>query len=321
MKYRKLGRTGIEVSEIGYGTWGIGGTGNGAYGYGPTDDEVSKQAVSLSLEKGVNFFETAPLYGYGHCETLLGECFQSKREQVIISSKVGYVDFSGKQEFSATEIRASLEGSLQRLNTDYVDLFQLYDPPRELLQSDNPVFETLRDLKKEGKTRSIGVSAKSPDDGLIAAKNIAMDFVQVNFNLVDQRAKENGLFQLAKEKELGMIVRTPLCFGFLTGRYSKSDQYDQYDHRSKWSGEQIDKWAAAITQFQNLLDLEQDDLGPQLALRYCLSFAEISTLIPGMLTPQHVEENVSSSELEHFNISEIEKINDFYRNNSFFVSK
>ena len=129
MRYRKFGKSGLQISEIGFGSWGIGGAVQGALGYGPTNDKDSQLALRRAFELGINFYDTADLYGFGHSESLLGETFQKMREKVIFASKVGFLNPEGAQDFSVQHIEKSLHESLNRFQTDYIDLYQLHNPP------------------------------------------------------------------------------------------------------------------------------------------------------------------------------------------------
>lgn len=319
MNYRQLGDTGIRVSEIGFGGWGIGGTPMDARAYGPTDDKESLNALYKALELGITFYDTAALYGYGHSEKLIGEAFKGDRQKVVISSKVGYKNFKGEQDFSPAYIRESLERSLKRLQTDYIDVYQLHDPPLELLESDASILETMESLKREGKIRAVGISVRSPDDSMSAIKQFSFETIQVNFNLVDMRALEFGLFDRCEKQGIGIIIRTPLCFGFLTGVYSSKNDYHARDHRSKWSPEQIERWGSAYKLFATELTENEELTNGQIALRFCLSFLPVSTVIPGMLTPEHVLENAISSQLGPFPASIIERFTNIYKEHQFFI--
>lgn len=319
MKYRPLGGSGIQVSEIGFGAWGIGGLVQDSSAYGPTDDKVSQQALIAAFEAGVTFFDTAALYGYGHSEELIGKTLRGVRDQIIISTKAGYVNFTGMQDFSPAYLRSSLEASLFRLQTDYVDVFQLHDPPIDLLERDDAIMTTLEKLRDEGKIRVIGISTRSPMDSLVAVERLGFKSVQVNFNLVDQRAIELGLFVACRANGAGIIARTPLCFGFLTGKYAASDDYAEGDHRRKWKSQQIELWAEAYKLFSAGLASEEPQTNAQIALRYVLSFADISTTIPGMLTAEHVAENVAASDLGSFSATVLDGFADIYRQHNFFL--
>ena len=321
MKYRELGNTGIQVSEIGFGTWGIGGVVENARAYGPTEDKISQAALEKAFQKGVTFYDTSPLYGYGHSEKLIGAILKNVRQQIIIASKIGYVNFEAKQDFSPKHIRSSLEGSLSRLQTDYIDIFQLHDPPLQLLEEDGQIMETLESLMMEGKIRILGVTTKSPAESLALIEKYDFKSVQFNFNFLDQRALECGLFKKCGEKGVGIIARTPLCFGFLTGKYNSNNDFDDSDHRSSWSKEQIDCWANAYKLFAVELTKENQQTNAQLALRFCLSYPGLSTTIPGMLTEEHVVENVRSSDFEPFTPSELEQCKHIYGENEFFIKR
>ncbi len=318
MRCRPLGRTGIQVSEIGFGSWGIGGIVQDATAYGLTDDRISKRALEAAFAAGVTFYDTAALYGYGHSEELIGETLHKVRDRIVISTKAGYVNFGGAQDFSPKYLRKSLEGSLRRLQTDYVDVFQLHDPPIDLLERDGSIMDAMETLRYENKIRVIGISTRSPADSLVAVNRLGFQSIQVNFNLVDQRALEIGLYPACREQGAGIIVRTPLCFGFLTGKYSAGDNYDEGDHRSRWKPEQISLWAEANKLFQTALTDREGQNNVHVALRYVLSFEDVSTTIPGMLTEEHVAENTMASDMGPLPPSVLAAFADIYRNHSFF---
>lgn len=317
MKYRGLGSTSIKISEIGFGAWGIGGTPDDARAYGPTNDNESKLALETAFEKGVNFFDTSPLYGYGHSEKLIGEVFKHRRDKIIISTKVGFVNFKGGQDFSPKNIEKSLDESLKRTNSDYMDVYQLHDPPLSAIEQNDEILKTFESLKSKGKIRAIGISTKSPNESLLAMEKFNFDCVQINFSLVDQRAVEIGLLDLARKKRVGIIGRTPLCFGFLTGQYKSKSEFSDGDHRSLWSEKQIENWANAYQLFSK--DLSQKQTNAQIALRFCLSYPEVTTTIPGMLNVDHVVDNTTSSQLGPFPNDIINKFKKIYEENTFFV--
>ncbi len=321
MRYRTLGATGIRVSEIGFGAWGIGGNAHGAVAYGPTDDAASHRALRSAFDCGINFFDTADFYGFGHSETLLGNALRDVRSDVVIATKAGMLSASGEQDFSPEHLLDSLEKSLSRLGTDYVDLFQLHSPPIDLLLRDDRIVAALERLRRDGRIRAYGVSARSPEDALIAVRDLGFRCVQVNFNLLDQRAMENGLFELCQREGAGVIGRTPLCFGFLTGQYSAAALFDPDDHRSRWSPEQRERWASALGLFLAKVKSGTEQTPAQFALRFCLSFAALSSVIPGMLTQEHVGENALASRLGALPDAERAAIVEVYRENRFFVER
>ncbi len=295
MKFRNLGDTGLRVSEIGFGTWGLGGDNNGAVAYGPTSDEASRTALRVAFDVGVNFFDTSDLYGFGHSEELLGEVFTACRDRVIIASKGGFVD-AVKQDFTVGHLRSALENSLRRLRTDYVDLYQLHSPAIATLREHPEILALMDELRAAGKIRAWGFSARSPEEARQGIEEFQVPCVQFNFNLTDQRAVTNGLLDLCRQQHVGVIVRTPLCFGFLTGKYDSDSTFAATDHRNRWSAEQRQRWQEANDVFQFLFAANPSDTPAQLALRFCLSFPAVSTAVPGMLTDAHVRENTAAGD-------------------------
>ena len=178
MKYRNLGKTGIEISEVGFGAWGIGGATKGATSYGDTDDEISRDALRAAYDAGITFFDTSDLYGYGRSEKLIGETLKHVRKNIVIASKVGLLDADGPQDFSADHLTESLEKSLARLQTDYLDLYQLHCPSIGLIEKNGETLAALRAFVAEGKVRAIGISVRSPDEGLMAAEGFGFQSIQ-----------------------------------------------------------------------------------------------------------------------------------------------
>lgn len=313
MHYRRLGATGLEVSEIGFGGWGIGGD-----SYGLTEDSVSLDAVRAAVESGINFFDTSDLYGRGRSELLLGAALEGIRSRVKITSKVGSGGGVDRQDFSASAIRSCLEASLRRLRTDYLDLYLLHSPRVEDVEADPAIVETLEQLRREGKILACGVSARSPADAVVFARHFGFKAIQVNFNLLDQRAREAGLFELAGELDVGLIVRTPLCFGFLTGKY-EDVRFPDGDHRALWSVEQRLAWAQGLRKFVRRGMMEPGEDPIRFALRFCLSQPGVSSAIPGILVRQHAVENSGASDGRLLSAEQIDLCFETYRSNAFFV--
>lgn len=320
MNYRALGATGISVSEIGFGTWGIGGITEGATSYGETDDAVSLRALARALELGMNFYDTSNIYGHeGHAETLLGKAFGGRREKIVLATKVGCVKHGGPYDISTPYIRTCLDGSLRRLATDHVDVYQLHSVPLDLARKTPECFEALRELKREGKIRAIGYSVKNPSDAQAAIEEFGVDVVQLNFNMMDQRALTEGIFDIARTHGTGIIVRTPFAFGFLTGKVAGTD-FDPRDHRSAWSPEQLARWKESPDVFSPV-----NDIGvytpAQFALKFCVAFPEVSTVVAGMLTEKEAEENAAASDLASLTNEQIAMIRKIREENTFFVSE
>lgn len=322
MKYRTLGTTGLSVSEIGFGCWGIGGVAPGTKSYGPTDDAESIRTLHRALERGVNFYDTSDLYGRGHSEQVIAAAFHGRRQDVRIASKVGFVvDANGQQhqEFWPEHIRSAIEGSLRRLRTDCIDLYQLHDPPMDELLADPRPIEMMHALRAEGKIRAWGISARSPADGLVAVEHFHAPAIQVNFNMIDQRALQNGLLDACVRQGTGLIARTPLCFGFLTGRYNSQTRFDPNDHRANWPREQVALWASAPDLFRAALNPPATQTPGQLALRYCLSYPAISTAIPGFLACPEVDENTAAVDMGPLDPAAKAAAERLYQERTFFV--
>lgn len=288
MMTHPLGSTGIRVSSIGFGAWGIGGTSDGAVAYGPTEDQTSLAALQRAFELGITYYDTSNLYGYGHSEKLLGQAFKDCRDKVVLGTKGGFLRFSGEQDFSVKHLQQALDGSLRRLGTDYIDLYQLHSPPPDHITDE--VFSVLSDWKRAGKVRALGVSLKSPLEGRVVLDTFSFDVVQANFSLFDQRALDCELLAICESKNVGFIGRTPLCFGFLTGKYEAA-AFPPGDHRAAWTAEQREEWIKAGRRLGEGTAAALGQSAAQLALRFCLSYPAVSTVIPGMLTVAEVEEN------------------------------
>lgn len=315
MKYRPLGASGIMVSEIGFGGWGIGGATPGPTSYGPTDDNESRRALEEAFDQGINYYDTASVYGKS--EKLIGSTFKHRRNQVIIGTKIGFLKHHTPQDFSRKNIVTTLEKSLSNLETDYIDLYQLHNPDIPNLPMDE-IVDALTGLKTQGLVRALGVSVKHPNHGLIILKYKAFCSIQTNLSMIDQRAIDNSLLELAREQGVGIIGRTPLNFGFLTdnGKTMNLD-FGPQDHRSVWPMKQREAWQKAARLLSEVIPGYPLAL---LALRYCLSVEKVSTVIPGILTINDVSENIVASGLPTLSPEKMGQIRQIYNeNDQFFV--
>ena len=314
MKYRMLGQTSFYVSEVGFGTWGLGGD-----SYGAIDEVAALKVLNQALDRGINFYDTSDLYGAGRSEELLGKAFAHRRDQVIIASKFGTLPHTGfimPQDFTSTAARKCIDQSLRRLKSDYIDIYQLHSPPIDL-PNWGEIIETLTLFKQAGKIRAFGLSARSPSDAKKAVETYGLGVIQVNFNLIDHRAVEIGLFDLCQKRNVGVIARTPLAFGYLSGKLNGSENFSSNDHRANWSAEQLHRWANSSRLFTSLNNgCTRSLVG--LALLFCLSTPCVSTVIPGMMKPDEVEENATISDLPPLTLEELEKIKDIYENHVFY---
>jgi aryl-alcohol dehydrogenase-like predicted oxidoreductase len=319
MKYRPLGQTGLSVSEVGFGAWGVGGRTDGLTSYGDTDDDESRAAIGRALDVGINFFDTSNVYGAGHSEVLIGEVLGDRRSDVVIATKAGYSSYDAPPDYSPNAIRESLRESLGRLRCEYVDLLQLHNPTPAIIESAPEIGETLDALKREGLIRAHGVSVKSPEDGLAILASFRFDAVQANLNMMDIRLVDSGLLEMAISRRIGVIARTPLCFGFLSGTVSNETEFPEGDHRNLWSRPQIERWIYGAQLMRDAVPVPRGQSQTQVALRFCLSYPAISSVIPGILRPAEAEENAGASAAGGLLDDEMAAVQTINRENDFFV--
>lgn len=284
---RVLGHTGLMVSELGFGTWPIAGD-----SYGITDDRESRHALQLALDEGVNFIDTADVYGKGHSEELIGQCIQGRRDQVVLATKAGWDFYQGliRRNFDPEYLEFALDSSLKRLKTDYIDLFQLHNPPLSLSENEK-VFIKLGELKRKGKLRSYGVSVHGPDEACDWIQRTDVETVQIAFNLLDQRPIAE-FFDFAVQKKIGIIAREPLACGMLTGKYKADVTFPKNDHRRRWP---VEKLQGDLEKIQKIKALIPQGISLiKCALDFVTSFQEVSVVIPGMKNVLQVKESLES---------------------------
>lgn len=284
MNMRTLGRTGIRVSEIGFGAWQLGN----AKDWSAMADNDAIRLVHEALDRGCNFFDTAPNYGGGKSEELLGKAFLGKRDSVVINSKCGHLP-GGGTSFSASTIVESVEGSLRRLQTDYLDSLLLHNPPFEDLKGSSEPFETLEKLKQEGKIRAYGASVDSGAEirELLTSSN--SDVIEIMYNIMHQEPA--SAMRLAEEQGVGLIVKVPLDSGWLSGKYNAASRFSGI--RSRWSEEEIRTRSALVDRVRQIVGTDVSMI--QAALRFILTGSEVSTIIPGVKDSEQLIENVTAS--------------------------
>lgn len=312
MKYRILGRTGLSVSEIGFGAWAIGGA-----SYGPTRDEDSVEALASAWEHGVNFFDTADIYGNGHSEELIGKFLKGHRGQAVIATKAGWDFYHGgvKKNFDPDYLRFACEESLKRLQTDWIDLYQLHNPTLEMIEQ-GEVFQVLDELKSSGKIRFYGVSVYVSREAQAVIRSGKPDAIQLIFNLIDQRPVAE-VFPEAEAKGVGVIAREPLACGLLTGKYSAESRFPKNDHRNRWARERMASDLKKLERLKSLLPAHRVPL-VQAALEFILSFEAVSVVIPGAKTKAQVLEHVQASEAPELRIQEISLLRQAYAQEEMF---
>ena len=315
MKYRELGRTGWKVSEISFGAWAIGGT------WGKVDDQESLAALHAALDGGVNFFDTADVYGDGHSERLLAKLKKERKEKFYIATKAGRrLDPHTADGYNRQNLTAFVERSLKNLETDTIDLLQLHCPPMEVLYRPE-VFGVLDDLVKAGKLRYYGVSVEKVEEALKAIEFPGVQTIQIIFNLFRQRPAEL-LFPEAQRRRVGILARVPLASGMLSGKLTRSSTFAKDDHRNfnrhgeafdrgeTFSGVDFETGLRAVEQLKTFVPAGATLA--QLALRWILEFPAVTCAIPGAKRPAQVEENLAASDLPSLSADTIKKIGAIY---------
>ena len=301
MHYRKLGNTGISVSEIGFGGWAIGGLADAAgtpLGWGRTSDDESLAAIRRARELGVTFFDTADSYGFGRSESLMGIVLSRHRNDVVIATKVGVArDVNGRvqKDFSRKHISHAVDGSLKRLRTDYIDLYQLHNPTVDELRRDD-IHEAMDRLQEVGKIRFWGVSVTTPEEGIEIINRGWGYALQVLYNVLNQ-APAQELFPLAKQKGYGIIARVPLASGLLTGKYRPDTVFAQTDVRQNFlTPKRLEEALARVDEARSIIGGTARSLAEG-ALRFVLANDAVSTVIPGAKNVRQVEMNVAADEV------------------------
>lgn len=298
MQYKILGKTGLKVSAIGFGAWAIGGN-----MWGPQNDNDSTCAINKALDLGVNFIDTALVYGNGHSERIIGKVLKErkiKREDVYIATKIPPTSWPpppyshAKDAFPKVNIISSVEQSLRNLNVDYIDLIQLHSW-RENWTNDTEWYETLVELKKRGKIRFIGVSVHDnmEDEALGLIETGRTDVIQVVYNILAQTPQKN-LFPLAIKHNIGIIARVPLAYGSLTGKFTKETIFNSTDFRkNKYTGEGLTNILNKVQEVKNIVSLDEKSKLVSTALHFALDHEAVSITIPGIRTTKQAEENCS----------------------------
>lgn len=313
MQYRNFGHTDLKVSEVGFGAWAIGGgamIGNTAIGWGDVDDTVSEAAIQAAIDAGINFFDTADIYGLGHSELLLGKTI-GHRKDMIIATKVGNVsrDEQFTVDYSPRHILQACEQSLKRLKRDTIDFYQLHTARLTNLQQGDCI-AAMKQLQAAGKIRYWGLSlntfAPFPEADYLLEHELGNGF-QLVLNLINQRSLP--LLKKAGEKGFGIIARMPLQFGLLTGKFDKQASFAVNDHRkNRLVPAIVEATAAALAPVWALCEKYQCNK-TQLALSYLLSYPEVSVIIPGIRTPEQVAGNTRGLfKLEETDMQMIERL-------------
>lgn len=307
MRYNQLGTHGPVVSTMGFGAWAIGGM-----NWGPTDDAVSTRAIHEALDQGVTLLDTADVYGFGHSEELIAAVLAERgKGDVIVATKAGSDFYQAiekglmttdavKPNYTRDYLVRACERSLERLGLETIDILQLHSPAMELLENDEP-WEALTLLKEQGKIRWAGLSIQSFKEteqaDLLDRHPGVLDVLQVRYNLLEREA-EKVLFPKVLEHGIGVIVRIPLLFGLLTGKFNRESTFGEEDHRRlNLSAEKLAEYLEQLEQLQPLFDRFPNETMGQVSLRFCQSHPACHTVIPGGKTPEQVAANSAASDL------------------------
>jgi aryl-alcohol dehydrogenase-like predicted oxidoreductase len=299
MNYRKFNRTDFLCSEIGLGCWQLGGA-----DWGDIPDDEAFDILAEAVDKGVNFFDTADVYGNGRSEQLIGRFLKSTRADVFVATKLGRLGIY-PDNYTEVTIRAATEESLRRLQIDALDLTQLHCIPTEVMRR-GEIFEWLRKLKEEGKIKNFGASVESVEEAHICLAQDGLSSLQIIFNLFRQKPITD-LFEAAKAKSVALIVRLPLASGLLGGKMNKQSRFTANDHRNYNRDGQyfnVGETFAGIP-FETGVELADElrQLVPagltmaQWAMRWILDYDAVTVVIPGASRPQHVADNAAASNL------------------------
>ncbi len=315
MEYRELGRTGWKVSGISFGCWAIGGA------WGSVDDKESLAALHRALDLGVNFFDTADVYGDGRSERLLAQLHKERREEFYIATKAGRrLDPHIASGYNRQNLTAFVERSLKNLDVEIIDLLQLHCPPTEVYYMPD-VFGILDDLVKAGKLHFYGVSVEKVEEALKAIEYPQVQSVQIIFNIFRQRPADL-LFAEAQRRRVGIFARVPLASGLLTGKLNRDSKFTSNDHRAfnrhgesfdrgeTFSGLDYEVGLQAVEALRPLLPPGQTMA--QMALRWILMFPAVTCAIPGAKRPQQAEENVHAASLPPLTDMTMAGIKDVY---------
>ncbi len=316
MNYRPLGRTGWNVSEVSFGAWAIGSA------WGEVKDDESIDALHRAIDLGVNFIDTADVYGDGHSEQLIAQVLRDRKgERIYVATKAGRrLDPHVSAGYNRQNLTAFIERSLKNLRVDALDLVQLHCPPTEVYYRPE-VFGVLDDLVSQGKIRHYGVSVEKVEEALKAIEFPGVQTVQIIFNMFRLRPSER-FFPEAKARQVGILARVPLASGMLTGKMTAQSQFSQDDHRNfnrhgeafdvgeTFSGVPYDVALQAVDELKKLLP--QGATMAQFALRWILMFDAVTCTIPGAKRPSQAEDNVGAAALPPLSDATMAAVQDIY---------
>ena len=316
MERRELGRTGWRISPVSFGAWGIGGD-----AWGSTDDDESMRVLHRAVDLGVNFIDTADVYGDGHSERLIAQLRRERSEEIIVATKAGRrLSAQVAADYNRKNLTAFVERSLANIDTAAIDLLQLHCPPSEAYEMPE-LFGILDDLVSAGKVRYYGVSVEKVDDALRAIEYDGVQSVQIIFNMFRLKPSER-FFAAARARKVGILARVPLASGLLSGKLRPDSKFADGDHRAfnrhgeafdqgeTFSGVDYDIALEAVEKLKPLVP--HGATMAQLALRWILSFPEVTAAIPGAKKVTQVDENVRAADLPPLSDAAMARVRDVY---------
>ena len=316
MNYRKLGKTGFNISEISLGTWQVGGR----WGE-PFNEANAERIINKAIDEGVNFIDTADVYSDGESEAAVAKVVKSRSEEIYFATKCGrQIQPHNNEGYTPEKLTSYVEASLKNMKLETLDLIQLHCPPTEVYKRPE-IFETFDRLKEQGKIRNLGVSVEMVDEALMAMQYPNVTTVQIIYNMFRLKPSEE-FFAAAKENDCGIIVRVPLASGLLTGKMNKGTQFGVDDHRhfnrngeafdkgETFSGVDFDLGLEAVEELRQLFH-GQEPLAAW-ALRWVLMFPEVSTVIPGASRPEQVDSNIKASGLPSLTKEQMQGVRQVY---------
>jgi aryl-alcohol dehydrogenase-like predicted oxidoreductase len=316
MKYRKLGKTGFEVSEISLGTWQVGGRWGSTF-----DHNLAETILREAIDGGINFIDTADVYSGGESEKAVGKIVRQSVKRIYVATKCGrQIQPHNEKGYTPAAMRRYVEESLGRLDVECLDLIQLHCPPSEVYYRPE-IFGEFEKMKEEGKILNLGVSVEKVEEAVKAVEFDNVATIQIIYNIFRQRPHER-LFALAKEKNVGLIIRVPLASGLLSGKYSSSTRFSPGDHRffnrngmffdkgETFSGVPYETGLQAVARLIRLFP-ENTPLA-QVALRWILMRDEVGCVIPGASTPEQVKINLHSAGYQRLTDEQMSAINKIY---------
>jgi len=316
MKYRTLGKTGFNISELSLGTWQVGGKWGS-----PFNDEWAEQILNEAIDQGINFIDTADVYSNRLSEKTVGKVVRARSERVFVATKCGrFINPHINENYTEQALREYVETSLKNSGLEVLDLIQLHCPPTEVYYRPE-IFGLFDRLKEEGKILNLGVSVEKVEEGLKAIEYENVTTVQIIFNMFRHRPAQL-FFKEAKRRNVGIIVRVPLASGLLTGKYTTATVFGKEDHRTfnrnggafdkgeTFSGINFEKGLAAVDRLKALFP-DRENLAPT-ALKWILSFSEVSTVIPGASKVEQVHSNLSTFDLPDLTPEQLKLIEGIY---------